>query len=200
MKLGANNVLPNGAGAGNVIDNGTLDMAGFSDTINGLSGSGTVDNSGGGTPTLTVGSANATSVFAGTIQNSSGTLALTKTGTGVLTLSGTNTYGGATTVGQGVLQLGSSGGLSSNSVVTVSSGGTLDLNGQAGTARSVTIASGGGLTNGVAGALLNNGLTNAGTVFVSQNAYFNGPVTNTVGDVLPRGDQQWPGQFRQLQP
>ena len=76
-------------------------------------------------------------------------------------------------------KLGSSGGLSSNSAVSVSSGGTLDLNGQAVTARSVTISSGGGLTNGVAGASLNNGLTNAGTVFVSQATFFNGPVTNT---------------------
>ncbi|MGD1017975.1 MAG: autotransporter-associated beta strand repeat-containing protein [Verrucomicrobiia bacterium] len=180
LKLGANNVIPDApTSAGNVTDNGTLDMGGFSDAINGLSGSGTVDNSGGGTSTLTVGNNNATSVFAGTIQNTSGTLALAKTGTGVLTLSGTNTYGGATTVSQGVLQLGSSGGLSSNSAVSVSSGGTLDLNGQAGTARTVTISSGGGLTNGVAGASLNNGLTNAGTVFVSANTFFNGPVTNT---------------------
>src|SRR5208283_3593988 len=84
LKLGANNVIPDGASAGNVTDNGTLDMAGFSDAINGLSGTGTVDNSGGSTPTLTVGNNNATSVFAGTIQNSIGTLALTKTGTGVL--------------------------------------------------------------------------------------------------------------------
>ena len=43
----------------------------------------------------------------------------------------------------------------------------------------MSINSGGVLTNGVAGASLNNGLTNAGTVFVSQNTYFNGPVTNT---------------------
>ncbi len=179
LKLGAANVIPNGSGKGNVTDNGTLDMGGFNDSINGLSGNGTVDNSGGGTPTLTVGNNNATSVFAGTIQNTSGILALTKTGTGVLTLSGTNTYSGATTVGAGVLQAGSSGGLSANSAVSVSSGGTLDLNGQAVTTRSVTITSGGGLTNGVAGASLNNGLTNAGTVFVSQNTYLNGPVTNT---------------------
>ncbi len=179
LKQAGGNEITDVAGAGNVTDNGTLDMGGFSDTIDGLSGNGTVDNSGGGTPTLTVGSGNASSTFSGVVQNTTGTLALTKTGTGVLTLSGTNTYGGATTVSQGVLQLGSSGGLSSNSVVTVSSGGTLDLNGQAGTARSVTISSGGGLTNGVAGASLNNGLTNAGTVFVSQNAYFNGAVTNT---------------------
>src|SRR5208283_1067510 len=56
LKLGASNVLPNGAGTGNVTDNSTLDMAGFTDTINGLSGSGTVDNSTGTGNSLTVGS------------------------------------------------------------------------------------------------------------------------------------------------
>ena len=106
LKLGAASAIPSGAGAGNVIDNGTLDVGGFSPSINGLSGSGVVNDSGAGTPTLTVGNNNATSVFAGTIQNTSGTLALTKTGTGVLTLSGTNTYSGATTISQGTLQLG----------------------------------------------------------------------------------------------
>ena len=179
LKLGASNVIPDGAGKGNVTDNGTLDMAGFSDTINGLSGNGTVDNSTGTGNTLTVGNNNATSVFSGTIQDTSGSLALTKTGTGTLTLSGTNSYSGATTVGAGVLQVGSSGALPGSSAVSVSSGGTLDLNGQAVSARSVTITSGGGMTNGVAGASLNNGLTNAGTVFVSQATFLNGPVTNT---------------------
>jgi len=179
LKFGAANVIPDGSGKGNVIDNGTLDLGGFSETINGLSGTGTVNNTtGASTYTLTVGNNNATSIFAGTITNSSGTVALTKTGTGVFTLSGTNGYAGATTVSQGIVKLGSSGALPGSSVVTVSSGGTLDLNGQSATPRSVTVSSGGGLTNGIAGATLNSGLTNAGTVFVSQNTFFNGPVTN----------------------
>ena len=38
-------VIPDGSGKGNVTVNGTLDMGGNSETINGLSGSGFVDNS-----------------------------------------------------------------------------------------------------------------------------------------------------------
>src|SRR5262249_2139510 len=89
LKLGASNVIPDGAGKGNVTVDGTLDMNDFSETINGLSGSGFVDNVAGvGTSTLTVGNNNATSTFSGKLQNTSGTLALTKQGTGTLTLSG----------------------------------------------------------------------------------------------------------------
>ena len=105
LKLGANNVIPDGAGKGDVTDNSTLDMGGFSDTVNGLSGSGTVDNSGVGASTLTVGNNNAASVFAGTIQNTSGALSLTKIGTGDLTLSGNNTFSGVLTVQAGTLSV-----------------------------------------------------------------------------------------------
>ena len=103
LKLGASNVIPNGANTGNVTDNGTLDMGGFSDTINGLGGGGIVDNSGGGTPTLTVGNNNASGTFSGVVQNTTGTLGLTKIGTGDLTLSGNNTFSGVLTVQAGTL-------------------------------------------------------------------------------------------------
>ena len=106
LQLGANNVIPNGSGYGNVSLTGTLDLHGFSDTINGLSGAGTVDNTAAGTPTLTVGANDQSSTFSGTITNRSGTLALAKTGTGTLILAGTNGYSGATTVSGGMLQLG----------------------------------------------------------------------------------------------
>jgi fibronectin-binding autotransporter adhesin len=202
LKLGASNVIPDGASAGNVTDNGTLDLAGFSDTINGLSGSGTVDNSGGGTPMLTVGNNNATSVFAGTIQNTSGTLALTKTGTGTLTLSGSlaNTYSGVTTVNAGELDLNKTAGvnaiggsltiaggevkllaseqLANGAVVTINSG-SFNLNGATETVGSMIVGAAGLLTNGVAGGGLNGGITNNGTIFASQATYLNGPVTNT---------------------
>ena len=86
----------------------TLDLAGNAVAVNGLSGSGTVDNSGRGRH-ITVGNNNATSTFSGVLQNSGGNLSLAKTGTGVLTLLGSNTYTGATTVLAGTLQIGNGG-------------------------------------------------------------------------------------------
>ncbi|MDY0167311.1 MAG: autotransporter-associated beta strand repeat-containing protein [Thermoguttaceae bacterium] len=115
LRLGAPNQIPHGAGAGNVIVNsngtgvGMLDLNTFSETINGLSGNGVVDTVAGGAPTLTVGGNNASSTFAGTIQNTAGSLSLEKTGAGMLTLSGTNTYSGTTTIHQGTLQVGAGG-------------------------------------------------------------------------------------------
>ena len=136
LTLGAANQIPNGASAGNVTNNGTFNLGGFSETINGLSGTGTVDGVS-GTPTLTVGDNNATSAFSGVIKNTSGTLSLTKIGSGALTLSGTNTYGGATTVSVGMLKAGSTLGLSSNSAFSVAAGTTLDLGGFTNTIKSL---------------------------------------------------------------
>jgi autotransporter-associated beta strand protein len=100
IALAAVTQIPNGTGKGNVINNGTLTLGGLSHTINGLSGSGTRGGIS-GTPTLTVGDNNATSSFSGVIQNTSGTLSLTKIGTGSLTLTGVNTYAGATSISAG---------------------------------------------------------------------------------------------------
>jgi autotransporter-associated beta strand protein len=100
IALSAVTQIPNGTGKGNVVNNGTLTLGGLSHTINGLSGSGTIDGIS-GTPTLTVGDNNATSSFSGVIQNTSGTLSLTKIGTGSLTLTGINTYAGATSISVG---------------------------------------------------------------------------------------------------
>ena len=105
LVLGAANQIPNGANAGNMSLGGTFNLNGFNAAINGLSGAGTV-NSGSGSPTFTVGNNNATSTFSGVMQNTAGTLALTKVGSGTLTLSGSNTYLGSTTVSSGTLQLG----------------------------------------------------------------------------------------------
>ncbi|MCE9612575.1 MAG: autotransporter-associated beta strand repeat-containing protein [Chthoniobacter sp.] len=55
-------------------------------------------------------------------------LAVTKTGAGVWTLSGTNTYSGPTTVSQGTLVLGSAGSLGARSALSVAAGAMLDLN------------------------------------------------------------------------
>ena len=102
IALAAVTQIPSGTGKGNVINDGTLTLGGLSHTINGLSGSGTIDGVS-GTPTLTVGNNDATSSFSGVIKNTAGTLSVTKIGTGSLTLSGVNTYSGATTLNAGTL-------------------------------------------------------------------------------------------------
>jgi autotransporter-associated beta strand protein len=95
LKLGAANTIPSTSA---VTLNGTLDMASFSDTIGALSGAGVIDNSVGGTPTLTV-NGTLSSTFAGTIKNTAGALALIKAGSGTLFLASANAYSGGTTIG-----------------------------------------------------------------------------------------------------
>ena len=82
-----------------VFGNGTLDLTNATGTIGigSLSGSGAVLLDGHG---LTIGSNNLDTTFSGVIQESG---ALSKAGTGTLTLAGANTYTGATTVSAGTL-------------------------------------------------------------------------------------------------
>ncbi len=105
LALGAADQIPNGAGKGNVVlTTGTLNLAGYNETINGLTGAGTVNNitAANTTNTLTLGDGDATgNTFTGMIINTTGTLGLTKIGSGVQTLSGSNNYGGGTLVNLG---------------------------------------------------------------------------------------------------
>ena len=130
LKLGASAVIPNGSGFGNVIINGAwlglLDLNGKTQTINGLSGDGTVA-SGTGTGTLTIGNNNATSTFNGAIQNGGGTVAIAKTGTGTLTLGGVNTYTGNTTINAGTVALASTGSINNTPAIVLAAGATLDV-------------------------------------------------------------------------
>ncbi|MCY2975946.1 MAG: autotransporter-associated beta strand repeat-containing protein [Planctomycetota bacterium] len=95
-----------GIGSAASVD-GTLRLAGFSNSIGSLAGTATgiVENSAVGPATLSTGSSNTSTTFSGLIQNGigGGALSLTKTGTGAMTLSGANTYGGGTTLSGGVL-------------------------------------------------------------------------------------------------
>ncbi|MDG1357389.1 MAG: autotransporter-associated beta strand repeat-containing protein [Akkermansiaceae bacterium] len=81
---------------------GTLDLNGSSETINRLTGSGTIDNSA-GNGTLVVGGNNSSSQFDGTLTDSVGTLKLRQAGTGTLTLTGSSTYSGGTDIYAGTV-------------------------------------------------------------------------------------------------
>jgi T5SS/PEP-CTERM-associated repeat protein/autotransporter-associated beta strand protein len=103
--LNANNgitQLSNASALGSSVLNvglaGTVDLNGNNLATTRLTGSGVVDNlTAGGSETLTVSSTNS-GIFYGSIRNTTGTVSLTKSGTGTLTLAGNNTYSGTTTI------------------------------------------------------------------------------------------------------
>jgi autotransporter-associated beta strand protein len=111
LQLGSANGIPSGPSTPNIAINGTLDLNGFGLVLTSISGSGTVVNNAanGQTATLTVGTADTSATFAGVVQDGSGPTALDKTGSGVLVLTGSNTYSGLTTISGGTLQIGNGG-------------------------------------------------------------------------------------------
>ena len=127
LQLGAAGVIPD---ASALTVNGTLDMKGFNETVGSLAGTGVVTNTTATAETLTVGGDGTSTTYSGTIIAGSGSIALTKSGAGTLTLSGTNTYIGLTSISAGTIKLGNTAALGTTAgATTVSSGATLDLNG-----------------------------------------------------------------------
>ncbi len=130
LAMGVANALPFGAGRGNVAlaASATLDLAGNSLAVNGLSSTGAVNNSGPAAVTLTAGYNDQNGQLYGVVQNTGGSLALYKTGVGTLILANSNnTYAGGTTLGSGVLNVAADGALgAANGAVTyTTSAGTL---------------------------------------------------------------------------
>lgn|GEM_PF-1623649 len=153
-----------------------LEFHANSQTINGLSGAGTVNNSFGTTQSFTMGQHNGGGDFSGVIAGG-GTFNVTKTGSGTQIFSGANTYTGNTTVSGGVLQIGDggTGGSFGNGVVLINSPGKVafDVNGP------ITVANN----------MISNGsvvLNGSGTVTLTgTNTYSGGTTINAGALAIP---------------
>jgi autotransporter-associated beta strand protein len=114
LALGSSGALPSG---NDLAVNSVLDLHGYAANVNGLSGGGViVNNAPGTTCLLTAGGNDQSSTFAGVIQDGGAgrIIALNKTGSGTLALTGANTYTGGTTVSAGTLEFDGTGSVRGN--------------------------------------------------------------------------------------
>ncbi len=164
------------------MNGGTFDLNGTSEGFDVLTGAGgIVTNTNAAASTLTLGENNSTvnlvspiaynTTYGGVIQNGAGTVAVTKSGTGLQTLSGANTYSGATTIGAGVLSV--TGSTFSGGAVAVNSGGTLSGTGSVG---NVTLNTGGAIRPGAT-----NLDPSTGTLTMSSLSVTGGDIRLNVG-------------------
>jgi autotransporter-associated beta strand protein len=99
--------------------------------------------------------------------NFTGVGGLTKSGLGILTLSGaSNNYSGGTTVSVGTLQYGVNNALPTSGALAVASDATLDLNGYSQTNSLGTVINNGLINVGAGQMIMNNGYSGAGTLAV----------------------------------
>ncbi|MET0263569.1 MAG: autotransporter-associated beta strand repeat-containing protein [Rariglobus sp.] len=126
--------------------NGTVDLG----SLSGVAGS-ILRTAGTNSPTASIGALNTSTTFSG---NVTGTMAITKVGTGTLTLAATsnrNTYTGGTTVSAGTLALGAGGSINNTTSITVASGATFDVSAVTGYTLGASVAQtlkGSGTVNG----------------------------------------------------
>ncbi len=185
--------------------NAILDIAGFNVGIGSLAGGGasSLVQSSGGAGTLTTGGDGTSTKFSGVIQNGTGTLSLIKVGVGTQTLSGANSYTGTTTVNGGTLLAGIAdgagiggtgpGAFGTNSAVTVSAPGTLDIGGfnvgigslagagtvQNSTATAATLTTGGDGTNTNFSGVLQDSTTAGGKLSLFKTGAGNQTLSGT---------------------
>jgi fibronectin-binding autotransporter adhesin len=163
------------------ITGGTLNLNGTTQTVGALIGTGgTILNNGAGPVTFTIGNGGGSGTYSGVIANGTGGLALTKVGTGTETLSGANSYTGATLVSAGILNIQSATGLgmiaggttvSSGATLQLQSAGTLTIGAEALTISGTGAAGQNGALVNVSGTVNYGGLlTLAGSTTISSDA------------------------------
>jgi len=129
VKAASSSALGASANALTLSGTGALDLNAQSLQVGTLTGvaANTISSSVAGAASLTA-TSNSNSTFAGNISDGSGTVALTKAGTGALTLSGTNGYTGGTALSSGNLIASSTASLPTTGTVAVSGDARLTLN------------------------------------------------------------------------
>jgi len=180
------------AWSNNIIVGGDFTLGQAATYTGALTLNGTVDL-GAATRTITIAnSPNSGDTISGVISGADG-VGLTKTGTGMLVLSGANTYNGRTTVNVGTLRYGADNTISSSSNITVNANAsgttaTLDLNGFSGTIGTLTLGGTGGtstsvsqVTTGAGTLTLNGSVTVASTGNPTTSALISGNVNVGVG-------------------
>jgi autotransporter-associated beta strand protein len=194
LTLGGNaaGVTYAGVGSGSSISSGTLNLA----DIGSLSASHTFSVARG------QGSADL-DIRANIANGSANSQALVKTGSGILLLSGTNTYSGGTQIQAGTLSLASNNAIPAASILTLSAG-TLNLGGCANTAASLVIQSGLITGNGsftaassdlqsgtLSGSLIGSGSlskTTSGVVTITSSNSYSGGTTLSGGTLAVSAD------------
>ncbi len=178
---------------------GAVDLAGFSQTIGGLSGPGLIGNSGAAAVTLTVQAASGVigPLFGTRINETAGAITLVKTGAGEQDQSNASNYTGGTTLTGGTLGIGNSGALGTGAV-TFNGPATLSVLASGLTvANDIVLASDGAIqrsgdTTVFAGTISGAGalkLPGAGTIVLNgTNTYTGG--TQTGGGVVDIGNDQ----------
>lgn len=202
-----------------VVASGATLTLGGNETIGSLAD---VSGSGGavavGSFTLATGDTNNTS-FAGVISGAGG--GLTKQGSGTMTLIGTNTYSGLTTINAGTLQIGSGGSTGTLGTGAVNNSASLIFNRNVATsitntisgtgsvlaiiAGNLTLASGSSITSSGANIVLSttgNFINNAGSGALSTTngyrwiVYSSDPASNTFDGLSSGNKAYWGGDLR----
>jgi autotransporter-associated beta strand protein len=215
LKNGVTNALPVSTvlTLGSAADNsvGTYDLAGFNQTVAGLTtaGNGTPNTvadsaAGAGTNTLTVNDdsgnaapANVNFTYSGVITDgATAHTALTKNGSLVFTLTGTNSYSGATTINAGTLQISAAANIGDSTKVTntISLGAaTLESTANTynlGSNRVITLTGNGTIQSDAGTLTVDGNVTNGAnllTVTGAGNTTISGVIGNGAGGVTKNG-------------
>ncbi|MCW1926379.1 autotransporter-associated beta strand repeat-containing protein [Luteolibacter arcticus] len=160
----------------NVTATGKLDMRSGHFTVDSLDGAAgsEIIKSHNTAVTLTVGNNSGSGAFAGNLSNATGTIGLTKVGTGTQTLSGTNTHTGPTTVNGGTLALTGGAAIADTGAVVLAdaAGAQVVLN----ASEAIGSLAGGGATGGTV-----NLQANTLTVGNASNTAFAGSLSGSGG-------------------